>query len=123
MPHFLNGFWVKFASTDPMFDGAHRSFDGKVVGIFRSAQTDSFGVKTPAHVAVVEPEQGWNLMKIIDGEAKMVQPRVKVTFVAGGPDDDHEPVYVLVPSGEIVERADPKVDAPKNRPGTHVQAD
>ena len=52
-----NGQWVKFKASGGRYDGAHRSSDGMVVGIYQQATYDDVGRMTiHAHVAAVKTD-------------------------------------------------------------------
>jgi len=64
------GLWIKFAAPADQYAGAHRSADGKIVGVLTGAGIDSqTGKPTPARINVVEPKLGENLVVVVNNEA------------------------------------------------------
>lgn len=70
---FSKAFWVKFPADDDAFPGAHRSPDGRVVGILTPTGWDAAaGVEIPARINVVTKDRGTNLVEIVDCEPRNV---------------------------------------------------
>jgi hypothetical protein len=67
---FRKGQWVK---TSTEFPGAHKSPDGRCVGIYQPAYADSQGNVSPEHVAIVKPD-GTNLRVLEGSKAVQVSP-------------------------------------------------
>lgn len=68
---FRSGQWVKFTAD---VAGAHRSSDGKVVGIYNRAGRDPLtGDQLPNRVFPVAHETGGNIMKLVDDQAVIVR--------------------------------------------------
>lgn len=63
------GLWVKFPAPETDYAGAHRSQDGKVVGILTPPGIDSLsGQQMPGRINVVTKDVGHNLVGIVGNE-------------------------------------------------------
>lgn len=61
--------WVKFPAPVDQYPGAHRSLDGKVVGILLPPGVDILTRDpTPAKIQVVTKDKGHDLLALIDNK-------------------------------------------------------
>jgi hypothetical protein len=67
------GYWVKFTAAVDTYPGAHRSPDGKIVGILTGAGRDPItGESTPPRINVVTQDKGHNFVELHDGQVRNV---------------------------------------------------
>ena len=82
--------WIKFSAPEDAYQGAHRSLDGKVVGLFTPAGIDSLtGQQEPARINVVTKDFGHNLVELHEGEVRNVTLNpAQVQFVLANVPED-----------------------------------